>query len=479
MDTLPPPQIMGEGEDRISGLPDELLHGILLRLRSARAAARTSVLSRRWHHAASRLPTLLLFGPDAPPPASILDSVDAALAAYHAPSVKHLAITFPSKSPAVLPHRVAPWLRFASERVAGTLFLSFPYQVAWPSAAPEEPEVELPVCGGATEINLTLEYRWRLRVQLAGLFTALTTLRIHSVTMEGSELTALVSTQCPNLRELSLYVKLVAASDVSICSDSLYSLVLHVRIIQRLELMTPGLHLLTLSHSVLKAHISAPKLARLVWKGHAYDPCRHQFADVGHPLQCLDIRGESIVAPLMQRFDKVVKLILDIFVPQGVVGYASFLDKTNKLPKCESLMVTLTYTDHGLVPIMLHLLRMCYGTRKLSVLLHDPFAPSSGYSCVSSCPCRMAESHKINYIAIDSLEELEIYYFTGSDEEMEFVHKLSSCNSATLKNLVIYYTLFPGPPLTKKVCEMVRNRCDPKVKVEFYLNSHGKWLCFD
>ncbi|CAL5062298.1 unnamed protein product [Urochloa decumbens] len=327
MDTLPPPQIMGEGEDRISGLPDELLHGILLRLRSARAAARTSVLSRRWHHAASRLPTLLLFGPDAPPPASILDSVDAALAAYRAPSVKHLAITFPRKSPAVLPHRVAPWLRFASERVAGTLFLSFPYQVTWPAAAPEEPEVELPVCGGATEINLTLEYRWRLRVQLAGLFTALTTLRIHSVTMEGSELTVLVSTQCPNLRELSLYVKLVAASDVSICSDSLYS-------------------------AVQKAHISAPKLARLVWKGHAYDPCRHQFLDVGHQLQCLDIRGESIVAPLMQMFDKVVKLILDIFVPQGVEGYASFLDKTNKLPKCESLMVTLTYTDHELIPIM-------------------------------------------------------------------------------------------------------------------------------
>ncbi|TVU38501.1 hypothetical protein EJB05_11874, partial [Eragrostis curvula] len=34
--------------DRISGLPDELLHGILARLRSARAAARTSLLSHRW-----------------------------------------------------------------------------------------------------------------------------------------------------------------------------------------------------------------------------------------------------------------------------------------------------------------------------------------------------------------------------------------------------------------------------------------------
>ena len=33
-------------EDHISGLPDELLHTILVRLPSAAAAARTSVLSR-------------------------------------------------------------------------------------------------------------------------------------------------------------------------------------------------------------------------------------------------------------------------------------------------------------------------------------------------------------------------------------------------------------------------------------------------
>ncbi|CAN6334734.1 unnamed protein product [Urochloa humidicola] len=60
-DPLPPPH-MGEderrrrssGEDLISGLPDEVLHDILVRLGCARAAARTSVLSHRlrrvWAH---------------------------------------------------------------------------------------------------------------------------------------------------------------------------------------------------------------------------------------------------------------------------------------------------------------------------------------------------------------------------------------------------------------------------------------------
>ena len=36
------------GRDRISALPDEMLLLVLVRLRSVRAAAQTSVLSRRW-----------------------------------------------------------------------------------------------------------------------------------------------------------------------------------------------------------------------------------------------------------------------------------------------------------------------------------------------------------------------------------------------------------------------------------------------
>ncbi|CAO2144547.1 unnamed protein product [Urochloa humidicola] len=62
--------LRSSGKDHISSLPDELLHNILLRLDSARAAAHTSVLSRRWRRIWTHLPKLI-FGNasyDAPQP---------------------------------------------------------------------------------------------------------------------------------------------------------------------------------------------------------------------------------------------------------------------------------------------------------------------------------------------------------------------------------------------------------------------------
>ena len=54
---MEPPAIpLGGAEDLISGLPDELLHIILIRLPSAAAAARTSVLSRRWRGVWAHMP---------------------------------------------------------------------------------------------------------------------------------------------------------------------------------------------------------------------------------------------------------------------------------------------------------------------------------------------------------------------------------------------------------------------------------------
>jgi hypothetical protein len=47
--------------DRISALPDELLHLILASIREATAVTRTATLSRRWRHLWTHAPRLALW----------------------------------------------------------------------------------------------------------------------------------------------------------------------------------------------------------------------------------------------------------------------------------------------------------------------------------------------------------------------------------------------------------------------------------
>ena len=80
-------------ENSISGLSDELLQEILVRLGSARAAAGTSVLSRRWRHVWADVPKLILDGgPNAPPSSPPASFLDVALDAHAAPTVQRLLV---------------------------------------------------------------------------------------------------------------------------------------------------------------------------------------------------------------------------------------------------------------------------------------------------------------------------------------------------------------------------------------------------
>ncbi|KAK3127312.1 hypothetical protein QOZ80_7AG0571290 [Eleusine coracana subsp. coracana] len=302
------------GEDRISGLPDELLHSIFARLGSIRAAARTCVLSQRWRRVWEHLSALVLFHHDEPLSTSFVDSVDAVLATYSSPAIGFLRIKPPkdSRQIPVPAHRVAPWLRFASERVVGSLYL---YMPGVDDEENREEELQIPVCDRATVIHLSLGLRWRLRLQPTGLFTALSALTIRSASsIDGTELTALVSTQCPCLRVLVLFVRLRTFSDVSMRTDSLLSLWFEVKNTRNLEVVAPRLERLGVRG--MESHmISTPKLAELQWNRQVYDPSRHQYVDVGRHIRLLEL-GRLPSLPLLQRFDRADKLQLNIAISQ-------------------------------------------------------------------------------------------------------------------------------------------------------------------
>ncbi|WVZ70170.1 hypothetical protein U9M48_018857 [Paspalum notatum var. saurae] len=416
--------------DRISSLPDDLLHCILLRLKSTRAAGRTSVLSRRWRHVWAHLPYLRLGTClDELPAATRLDSVDAALAAFSAPALKRLEVALYCHGLRVHARRVASWLRFASQRRVRDLSIYVPPQTKFflstlmlTRKAEEAEELQLPAWDAATTIALSLEPRWTLRFPAAaGLFTALTDLYITLVSMEGGELGAFVSAQCPRLRNLHLSAVTLpaASSDVCIRSDSLHSLSFHVDNAQRLQVIAPNLEELTVSDA-MDAHISAPKLA--------------------------------------ERFDKVdaLKLTLNLCDLTGTAeGFKRFMDQTIRLPKCDTLrlQVSLVNHHHNFTSTILHLLRRCDNTRKVSVKVNSG---CESYPCPSSCLCRLPESCKADGITLDSLEEVKITFVRSSYQGMEFLEQLARCHAPSLKTLVINCELFRDGRKTKELEEVCR-----------------------
>ncbi|CAN6205690.1 unnamed protein product [Urochloa humidicola] len=223
----------GGGADRISSLPDHLLHSILLRLRDVPAAARTSALSRRWRRVWLHLPEL--FFPfrcsGAHPSWRVRDPlrrrVDAALAAHAAPAVTVLHIVLPDWVPAPLQHpkdpdRDDPLLRFlASRRVAGELRLTL--RQGWH-------DFVLPPCERATDISLcfmgpVLRFQPPPALPGAAAFAALASLRIIRARVYGRELRHTLRSRCPSLKKLFLrQIRLEDGHDypvLSIRSDTL------------------------------------------------------------------------------------------------------------------------------------------------------------------------------------------------------------------------------------------------------------------
>ena len=96
--------------------------------------------------------------------------------------------------------------------------------------------------------------------------------------------------------------------------------------------------------------------------------------------------------------------------------------------------------------------------------------------CLPPCPCLLEESHRIDDISLNSLEEVEITSCTSYHGALEFVVQLSRCNAAVLKKVVLKYMTDSAPPPAKEVCEKIRGMWQPNIEVEFYVFSDRNWV---
>ncbi|CAO1941621.1 unnamed protein product [Urochloa humidicola] len=364
--------LLGAGPDRISGLPDDLLHVIMLHLPCTADAARTSVLSRRWRRVWTGLPKLSLRYQTQPAISSRLayhDRVDSALAACLAPTVHLLEITMPCGSLYVPTSHVSPWLQFASQRLAGELRLSLPFN----HAKHMEEEVLLPLCDRVASINLELNRTLRFQLPPTGAFMDLASLTIARARVDGRELEVFLSSRCPRLKKLVLeWITLRRRGDaiLSIRSNTLQRLETAIgeESKARLEVVAPELQTFY-PHVLCDFSIASPKLSEVLWYNYCYDPSRHRFAEDVRHLQRLATSTNSPASALMRRFDTVNELNLHVNVAKGAQEYEKFVQCMNELTRCDVLVVRFLAIKHSFKPTMLNLVRNCAGIRKLVVHL--------------------------------------------------------------------------------------------------------------
>ncbi|TVU02254.1 hypothetical protein EJB05_52248, partial [Eragrostis curvula] len=464
-----------EQEDHISNLPDDLLLSILTKLRSTPAAARTSVLSRRWRCVWTALPELLLLD------VSAADSVDAALDACSVPTVSRLVIAAsPPRSEILDAARVALWLRFASQRLTGELSLHLPR-----INDEDGEELVLPPCERVTAIKFHYRFTNTLRLPSHGSFPGLTEVVIMgAVRMEAGDLETFGSARCPCLRTLNLCgVILATVSDFSIRSDTLERLSFFVRNARKVEAITPSLRYLRgigfvpsgAANDLVEpgqAYIVAPKLAELEWYG-SYDPRDHQFVESGRHLRKLFILQPQMVE-LMRRFDIVDHLVLSLRIPTGIQGYKRFLQLiTCKFAKCDTMGVHMNARRHAFAPSLLYLLRKSPGLRKLVVELPRPVTMELGINgdpCTSDCPCSSPESYMMDNFTLGSLEEVVMMDFRGLPNHVEALIMLLGCNAPALKNVVVNMPA-DVPSISGETFQKINSFARPNIDVKFNVLS--------
>ncbi|TVU06703.1 hypothetical protein EJB05_49928, partial [Eragrostis curvula] len=227
--------------DRISALPDSLLHRILAAVGDAVAVSRTAVLSKRWRRVWMQADRLLLVDSKAIRPGRFADIVDWVFARRGDAELGSLYIThaYGYKPACITQERVNQWLRYAMQCVIKSLDIRVPYVQPTGNIgirSNDEPAIKMPGHGRMSCVRLQLGYYMlQLPVAATAKYEALTELALYSTTFDEEEeehggvrtttLGDFVSTCCPRLRKLEIW-----------CPDGLRQLVLRTEALQKLKL---------------------------------------------------------------------------------------------------------------------------------------------------------------------------------------------------------------------------------------------------
>ncbi|KAK3127727.1 hypothetical protein QOZ80_7AG0577600 [Eleusine coracana subsp. coracana] len=356
-----------DGVDRFSGLHDDLLLVILARLRCARTAARTSVLSRRWRCGLWRR-LLELYFLDTPP-----STIEAALAQIAVPKVSLLHI-----GPSLCG---ADRQRFSAAGIASLLRDAVRLDpvdlsvVVWLEQGNRGIAVELPYFARATSVNLDVPcFNLTLPAQ-GGEFPVLERLTITGCLTN----TGTLISRCPCLRVLELNWCRNQSGD---------TIMVHSPTIEELHVYN---HHYT---GVRGIDIVAPVLKKLRWV---------TFARI-HQMWCLD--------HLEVKTEKSGRIVLglDIRRPWHSIVLERNLKEVFQFPKCSVLDLCLEKCGHVYGGMVLNLLTICSSIRRLKLGTKKVLGKFGG-GCPVNCSCDQPHNWRSQNIFIRGLEELEVDFW--------------------------------------------------------------------
>ncbi|TVU40442.1 hypothetical protein EJB05_13907, partial [Eragrostis curvula] len=474
----------GDGEDRLSGLPDDILVLILLRLDNATAAARTSVLSRRWRRIWTLLPELRF--PFSPGPHHIAS----ALAAHEAVLRALLVGTMDAAS-----EPVAACLRIAAPRLSGRLvFINrVPRTRRNADAGSEDAEergaFELPCLEGASSVILDLGGCLGLSLPLAGVFARLAVLSLSCLRFHGpfSLGNAVSSSRCPCLKKLSVR-DVRGLFSLSINSESLIQLDLRKVVgLQQLAIDAPGLKELKLDQCFVKnqpiANISAPELVTLHWRDE-YDPSSMQLGKMAK-LQLLlpnvflvhgdghhdsfDRSHNRNCLRFLQQFQAIQSLTISLGYPKDISNSQYLLGDITFLPSSAILTVMVVKEGHAFGAGLYHVLRLCPGIKSLFLVLDSDLEPQP--ACPSGCTCDQPTNWRTELLLLNCLQEVQIIHLKGSEHDVAFVKHLFNW-STVLKSMKITFNCSISRSTALELFQKFSSFSLPETHIEVYMYSN-------